>query len=53
MWRCYDPRFYGGKEAEQDDVLDADGLPLYWRAPFIGQPFRENSFDDDGTSSQC
>jgi hypothetical protein len=45
MWRCYEPRFYGGKAPEEDKDLDADGLPIYWRAQFIGQPFRSNLFD--------
>lgn len=47
MWRCYDPRFYGGKAPEEDRDVDQDGLPIYWRAPFPGQPFRDNAFDEN------
>lgn len=47
MWRCGDPQFYGGEEPEADDVLDDDGLPIYWRAMLPGQPFRDNEFDEE------
>jgi hypothetical protein len=26
-------------------IVAAAGLPLYWRAPYPGQPFRPNQFD--------
>jgi len=48
MWRCYEPSFYGGKSPEEDVDVDEDGLPIYWRAPFPGQPYRENEFDESG-----
>ncbi|KAA0177062.1 hypothetical protein FNF27_01392 [Cafeteria roenbergensis] len=48
LWRCYEPSFYGGKAPEEDKDVDKDGLPVYWRAPFPGQPFRANSFDENG-----
>ncbi len=45
LWRCYDPQFYGGKEAEAADI-DLEGNSHYWRAQFPGQPFRGNEFDN-------
>jgi hypothetical protein len=45
LWRCYEPSFYGGRVPEEDLDVDADGLPIYWRAQFPGQPFRDNQFD--------
>lgn len=50
MWRCGPPEYYGGASPELDDVLDANGLPVYWRAQFPGQPFRDNAFDEDGNA---
>jgi len=47
LWRCGDPIFYGGAEAEVDDVLDDDGLPIYWRTMLPGQPFRDNEVDEE------
>lgn len=47
MWRCGDPAFYGGAEPEVDDILDEEGLPIYWRTQFPGQPFRDYLADDE------
>lgn len=48
MERCYEPAFYGGKEAESDALVDDNGLPIYLRAFFPGTPFRKNGFTLDG-----
>ena len=39
--RCYDPEFYGAKEAEPETLTDELGLPIYMRAQLPGQPFRD------------
>jgi hypothetical protein len=48
MWRCGDPRYFGGDGPEDAKDLDANGFPTYWRAMFPGAPFRLNRFDEDG-----
>lgn len=51
LWRCYEPRFYGGRAAEgtQDDVfLDRAGNPAYTRALLPGLPFAANEYDEAG-----
>jgi len=50
MWRCGDPQYFGGDGPEPEVDLTEDGRPLFWRAPFPGSPFRDNSFDGDGVS---
>lgn len=50
MWRCFVPSYYGGlhpEGADDDQILDLTGNPLYKRAPFPGGPFRENLFNED------
>ena len=47
LHRCGPPEFFGGAEAEVDDILDEDGNPIYWRAHWPGQPFRDNVFAGD------
>lgn len=43
MIRCYDPANFGGKTAEDSSNVDPEtGLPIMLRAPFPGQPFRDN-----------
>jgi hypothetical protein len=51
MWRCYEPRFYGGSAAEgtqNDAILDRSGNPVYTRALLPGLPFVANGYDDAG-----
>ena len=47
LHRCYHPEYYGGHEPEVDDILDDEGNPIYWRAHWPGQPFRDNEFVGD------
>jgi hypothetical protein len=44
--RCYDPEFYGAKEAEPETLTDELGLPIYMRAQLPGQPFRDLLVDE-------
>lgn len=51
MWRCYEPRYYGGAAAEgtqNDAILDHAGNPVYTRALLPGLPFVANGYDDAG-----
>jgi len=46
MWRCYEPTFYGGQDAEGtqgDQLYDSTGTAEFMRAPFPGLPFRGES----------
>lgn len=47
MYRCGNPQYYGGDEPESGDDVDENGIPIYWRAQFPGQPFKTNEFDGD------
>lgn len=44
MSRCYNYENFGGKEVEPDTLVDDQGLPIYLRAWFPGQPFHDNQF---------
>lgn len=48
MWRCGPSIYHNGYEPEGDEFLDDDGYALHMRDFFPGQPFRDNSFDEDG-----
>ncbi len=52
MSRCYNPEFYGAKDAEPDTLTDAAGLPIYLRAHFPGQPFTDNLQADDDAGTE-
>lgn len=48
MWRCGNPAYFGGEAPEPADVIDENGVPVYFRAPFPGLPFTANQIEGDG-----
>ncbi|DAZ98349.1 TPA: hypothetical protein N0F65_007156 [Lagenidium giganteum] len=46
LWRCGDPKYSDGYEAEITYTF-VNKVPVYYRAPFPGSPFKDNAFDPD------
>jgi hypothetical protein len=42
MWRCGSFAYYGGDGPEPASNIDNNGAPIFARAMFPGQPFRDN-----------
>ncbi|KAF1324721.1 hypothetical protein FI667_g9531, partial [Globisporangium splendens] len=46
LWRCGDPKYVNGREAETSVTWINNAL-VYYRAPFPGSPFKDNAVDSD------
>lgn len=50
MWRCGPAEYYGGDAPEPSTNLNLEGVPIYMRSQFPGQPFTANSYAPDGVT---